>query len=130
LFCCPCYYSFIYGGWGGWPGNATQPYDELHILSLPAFRWFKVPYPAQRPRIGHTCHVVGQRHMLIIGGADPLPVPAPGTDLRASGYATPDPFPNGLGLFDITRLQWATTYDPRAAEYEQSAPVAEFYRRK
>jgi hypothetical protein len=126
-------YSFIYGGWTASFGKVAQRFDELFILSLPAFQWFKVPYSAQRPRLGHSCHIVGQRHMLSIGGADPLQDRSYDTTLhgpRRALFATPDPFPQGLGLFDITRLNWTTTYDARAPAYEQSKPVAEYYKLK
>jgi hypothetical protein len=45
-------------------------------------------------------------------------------------FDTPDPFPQALGLFDMTRLNWTTYYNASADAYEQSAPVAEFYQRK
>ncbi len=109
-------------------------YDEVFVLSLPAFRWFRAPYAARRPRHAHTCHVVGQRHLLSVGGVDttqdrPL-AGGGGSALDLATFATRDPFPQGLGLFDITRLNWTTRYEANAAPYEQSAPVAAYYRNK
>jgi hypothetical protein len=101
-------------------------FDEIFILSLPAFRWFRAPYEARHPRHRHTCHVAGQRHLLSIGGLDPTYTgPFGGYE-----FDTPDPFPQGLGLFDMTRLNWTMYLNVSAAAYEQSVPVAEFYRRK
>ncbi|MCJ1283886.1 hypothetical protein MMC26_003217, partial [Xylographa opegraphella] len=36
-----------------------QQLDEIYILSLPSFHWFKVDYLATTNCNNHTCHVVG-----------------------------------------------------------------------
>ncbi len=101
-------------------------FDEIFILSMPAFRWFRAPYEARHSRHRHTCHVVGQRHLLSIGGLDATHT----KPVNGSEFESPDPFPQGLGLFDMTCLNWTMYYNVSAAAYEQSAPVAEFYRQK
>jgi hypothetical protein len=116
--------SFIFGGWDAHRDPAAVQFDEIYILSLPAFRWFRAPYEARHARHRHTCHIVGRRHLLSIGGLDPTKT----TFQHGVVEDTPDPFPQGLGLFDITRLNWTTYYNASAAAYEQGAPVAEFYR--
>ncbi len=50
--------------------------------------------------------------MLVIGGDDPVP--------HASG-ATPDPWTNGLGIYDMSALSWANSYDANAAPYQRAA---------
>ncbi len=106
----------------------------MHILSLPSFQWFRVRYAARHPRHGHTCHVVtGQRQLISIGGADPTqnrPYNAPRNNITYATLATRDPFPQGIGIFDTTALNFSASYDADAAVYEQSAPVASFYSRK
>lgn len=65
--------------------------------------------------------------MLSIGGADPLQDRLYDTTAhgaRRALFATPDPFLQGLGLFDITRLNWTTMYDARAPTYGQGGRVA------
>ncbi len=119
-------HRFIFGGWNSQHGPVAVLYDEIYILSLPAFRWFKAPYEARHARHGQTCHVVGRRHLLSIGGADASGMKRYYEDR----FNTPDPFPQGLGLFDMTLLNWTAYYNASAAAYEQSAPVAEFYQAK
>ncbi|OWO98262.1 hypothetical protein B2J93_8182 [Marssonina coronariae] len=119
------YEIFIYAGWGGHLGADALPYDEIYILTLPAFQWIKVSYPPARPRHGHTCETVGNRQMLVIGGVDTrqdTPTnAAPSVDLVT--FATRDQFAQGLAIFDMTRLSWAAQYDADAAAYAQSDPV-------
>ncbi|KAK2627187.1 hypothetical protein QTJ16_003153 [Diplocarpon rosae] len=123
------YEIFIYAGWGSHLGADALPYDEIYILTLPAFQWIKVPYPPAKPRHGHTCETVGNRQMLVIGGVDTLQdTPtnaAPSADLVT--FATRDQFAQGLAIFDMTSLSWATQYDADAAAYEQSDPVKSYY---
>ncbi len=72
--------------------------------------------------------------MMIIGGVDSTN----GKSINESNsngidwatYNTQDPFTNGLGIFDISKLDFATSYDPSAAPYAQSDVVMEFYRYK
>ncbi len=124
--------SFVYGGWDSYHGDGAAQYDEIFVLSLPAFRWFRAANAGWRPRHGHTCHVVGQRQLLSIGGADATQYrPVNGSrDMRRPMFATRDPHPQGLAVFDITSLKWTDAYDAGAAPYEQSKPVADFYREK
>ncbi|KAJ5046758.1 uncharacterized protein L3040_003988 [Drepanopeziza brunnea f. sp. 'multigermtubi'] len=123
------YEIFIYAGWGGHLGSAALPYDEIYILTLPAFQWIKVPYPPAKPRHGHTCETVGNRQMLVIGGVDTLQDTAtnaaPSLDLVT--FSTRDQFAQGLAIFDMTRLSWANQYDAGAPAYEQSDPVRNYY---
>jgi hypothetical protein len=38
-----------------------------------------------------------------------------------------DPWPNGLGIFDMTMLSWAKAYDPDALAYERPSLVSQIY---
>jgi hypothetical protein len=38
-----------------------------------------------------------------------------------------DPWPNGLGIFDMTALNWTDTYDAKADPYERGGLVDDFY---
>ena len=93
--------------------------DEVYVLSLPAFAWFKADYPARHPRILHTCQVVGNRQMLSIGGHDP-------TDVYNNTWIA-DPFSQGLGIFDLTAMQWSDRYNAGAEAYETPAVVKAWY---
>ncbi|KAK4983980.1 hypothetical protein LTR50_006890 [Elasticomyces elasticus] len=54
---------YVHGGRG--PNNKF--YDDIYVLSLPSFIWTSV-YSGTGSRFGHTCHLVGQRQMLTVGG--------------------------------------------------------------
>lgn len=89
----------------------------MFILSLPAFRWFKVDYVPMNPRYGHTCHPAGNNQIILIGGL-------------ASGNRSlndDDPWYQGIGVFDMTALQWKTSYEANAAPYVAPDIVRKYY---
>jgi glycosidase len=55
--------------------------------------------------------------------------------LSIGGFINPDdwtlndqnPWPNGLGIFDMTTLSWTKGYDPDALAYERPSLVSQFY---
>ncbi|GME34275.1 putative kelch repeat protein [Neofusicoccum parvum] len=110
------YEIFIMGGYYDFSDGVL---DDIYILSLPGFHWFKVPTTTGSPRCVHTCNVVGKRQMLVVGGIG-KPWPA--------GWEDPDPWVRGLGIFDMTQLSWSSGYDADAAEYESPEIVQEWYR--
>jgi hypothetical protein len=67
--------SFILGG----STNSTfdlehaddDGYLNVFTLSIPAFRWFKSADSDQVRRADHSCQVIGNRQMLVIGGTQP-----------------------------------------------------------
>ncbi|PVH89554.1 hypothetical protein DL98DRAFT_477 [Cadophora sp. DSE1049] len=123
------YEIFVYAGWAGRLGNLALPYDEMYILTLPAFQWIKVPYAPAKPRHGHTCETVGKRQMLVIGGVDTLQDETTNAarTLDLVTFSTKDQFTQGLAIFDMTTLTWSEQYDANAAAYEQSDPVKNYY---
>lgn len=120
-------FSFVYGGYNAAFGNESVQFDTISILSLPAFHWISVPYPPEKPRNGHSCNAVGGSQIISIGGADPN-VDALNSLVKYLTFnATPDPFEQGLAIFDMTSLQFASQYTANAPPYEQSDPVKQFY---
>lgn len=113
--------SFVYGG----SANSTLDqnsldYTDVFILSLPSFHWFKAPDSnmANQPRSNHHCQLIGKRQMLVIGGRNP----------SSSHWNTDtDPWLNGLGIFDITALEWSTYYNATAPPYVPSQMVEQYY---
>ena len=95
--------------------------DEVYVLSLPSFVWFKANYTSSDPRIWHTCNVVGNRQMLSIGGINPSAV-----DLTTARNDA-DPFWEGMKVFDLTALQWTNYYNVTAAPYLAPSVVAAHY---
>lgn len=129
-------HSFIYAGanvpvYGGhYPTpeevRSTSALDEVYILTLPAFVWFKANYTSTVSRQGHTCHVVGNRQLLTIGGIDPAE-----QEMAAliADNAT-DPFSQGLGIFDLTKLTWSDEYVADESEYQSPQVVSQYYQTK
>ena len=114
----------MYAGWGRRLGAAAISFDEIYILTLPAFYWIKVDYAPQHPRHGLTCNAVGGSQILTIGGLD--------TNSNENTYqspynTTPDPFAQGLAIFDMTTLQFADKYTAKAPPYVQSDRVKTYY---
>jgi hypothetical protein len=96
--------------------------DEVWVLSLPAFVWFKANYAANQTRGRHTCEIVGNRQMLSIGGTDP-------NDANV-GQLTKDPMAQGLQIFDLTRMAWTSGYDANAPPYQSPQVVKDWYAAK
>lgn len=84
--------------------------DKVWVLSLPSLTWYQSTYTPSDARFLHTCHVPGnRRQMVAIGGIIPeLEIP----------LQPPDPWPQGLGIFDLTEMQWKDSYDAKAERYE------------
>ncbi len=91
-------------------------YDDAWVLTLPGFHWTRITSPnGSGQRTFHQCIVVGNRQMLSIGGEDETK-----RDQR-------DPWPNGMGILDMTELKWTTEYKPDAAKYEQPRLIQDWY---
>ncbi|KAL2037135.1 hypothetical protein N7G274_010131 [Stereocaulon virgatum] len=108
------YEIFVYGGWANTSGPPSVLFDTIHILTLPAFHWIQVNYTAKAPRLGLTCNAVGGGQILTIGGSDPNAPGIHNTDARYDNqkevYYTPDPNFQGLAIFDMSTLLWASQY--------------------
>lgn len=105
-------------------GPSQIKFDQIYVLSLPAFHWFKADYPAASPRIGHSCNVVGKRQMLTFGGVDPSR-----GDL-SDAWSFEDPFEQSLGVFDMSSMRWTEGYDPDAEAYRSPEVVQARYQQR
>ena len=108
-------HSFVFGGYNP---SSNETFGDLHILTLPGFHWTKVDAEAGGSRAGHVCVTTNNRQMISIGGID--------MDDNEP-WGDEDPFPQGLGIFDMTALKWKGSYDDKAAEYHSPEPVQVFY---
>lgn len=102
--------SYIYGGAGFGP-NVTG-FDDVYILTMPAFHWIKW-YPTQpgpgSPHNSLTCTVVDNAQMLVIGGTFP----------NSTACDAPEVVGNhnlNLGENDPTHAMWAS-YQPNLTTY-------------
>ncbi|CEJ92710.1 hypothetical protein VHEMI08344 [[Torrubiella] hemipterigena] len=108
---------FVSGG----IGEDGQTLDDMYILSFPGFHWFKVPVKST-PRAHHACTSYGSS-MIVSGG------------LAADGdWATNDVWPQSLGIFNMSTLQWQSTLTGFEASYyrygyEPSQNITDWYTR-
>ncbi|KAK8047666.1 Kelch repeat-containing protein [Apiospora saccharicola] len=120
------YEIFIYGGTTG----DGKTLDEIHVLSLPGFVFFKSPTPGT-PRNDHACVTIGpsdkttgnnhtNRQMLSVGGSN-------GALGFPQSQLDPDPWKQGLGVFDLTDMVWKSRYDVDAGPYDTPEPIRNWY---
>ncbi|ETS80298.1 hypothetical protein PFICI_07827 [Pestalotiopsis fici W106-1] len=117
------YEIFIHGGSSD-QTQTTSP--DVYVLSLPGFVMFKSPNPGT-PRSNLACVTVGRndsattnRQMLVVGGGNSwLGFP--------NSLVDPDPWAQGLGIFDLTDMSWSDSYDPDAAAYDSPDVVKTWY---
>lgn len=115
----------VYAGWDGKPGTDAVPYDSAFVLTLPGFFWVKADYPPKHPRHGHTCNGVGGGQIVIVGGLDSA---HQGGDTYTSPFDTPDPFVQGLAIFDLSKLTWNPSYTAHRGLQTPAPPIQEYYR--
>ena|SRR5947207_4406102 len=109
--------SFIFGG----ISSDTTDKSIVFILSLPAFQWFRISNSTtemRKMRNSHSCQVIGNRQMVVIGGINVQ---------ESSGGQIADIWTNGLGIFDMTSLKWVSMYNASAEPYVQPEPVKQHY---
>ena len=106
-------------------GPDNEGADQVYVLSLPSFRWFKAEYPSLSPRARHTCVVANGSQMIAIGGLDPSGVPH-GRTLRAAFNGTSDPWHQAIGVFDMTLLQWKDQYEAKTSSYDSPNVIKQF----
>lgn len=100
----------MYGG----RGINKKYFDDMYVLSLPSFTWTKL-YEGTSPRFGHTCHTVGGRSLLTVGGIVNLNLTTQACDWEY----------RGVGVMDISTLTWGSVFDPNPKPYEVPRPVFE-----
>lgn len=111
---------YMYGGlYTGLFTQAAKQYDEIWVLSLPAFTWQLLDSSHSSGRIGHTCHLVGNRQLLSLGGVDVSQV---------DPWASPDYLNwNGIGVYDLTAADWLAGFNATAEAYERPKAVQDYY---
>ena len=61
--------------------------------------------------------------MVVIGGLDPTV----GDVDPWTWNSPPDPWPQGIGVFDLTALQWKDSYEAKAPHYSAPDIVTQYY---
>ncbi|KAH6680002.1 hypothetical protein F5X68DRAFT_234517 [Plectosphaerella plurivora] len=105
--------NFLYGG-------ANQMdlsrFHTVSVLSLPSFTWTlaNVPTDDGYERQSHGCAVVGKSQMFSWGGL---------TTDDYMEWRTADIYPQGLGFFDMNKLEWTEGYNADGDEYKANEAV-------
>ncbi|KAL2206344.1 hypothetical protein CC79DRAFT_1369765 [Sarocladium strictum] len=101
-------------------------FSDVYVLSLPGFHW----EPAHRglgpfyQRVGQACAVVGQRQLLSFGGVRTTQGGSP-----EEYWLEPDPWTQGIGIFDMSSWSWKDRFDADADSYIQHKTLREWYDR-
>ncbi|KAI0539548.1 hypothetical protein GGR58DRAFT_499986 [Xylaria digitata] len=109
---------YIYGG-NDLTANAAK--GDIYVLSLPGFVWFKLSLSREFPRWGHDCAVGGRSQIIVVGGQSIWPD-------GPESLNDPDPWPQGIGVFDLQNLDWSDSYQPDAMKYQTPRVVDDWYR--
>lgn len=80
------------------------------------------------PDMGTPVNSVGGIQIISIGGVDSNSNINGGSGvIRSTFDSQPDPFAQGLAIFDMTTLRFVNQYTAEAPPYEQSDKVKQFY---
>jgi hypothetical protein len=118
----------MYAGWGGNLGARALPYDEVYVLSLPSFNWFKADYLAENPRHALTCNHIGGGQIVTIGGLNTTQNGP--NNLYNDVFNTPDQFTQGLSVFDLNTMSWRSDYSAALKQYTPAAAIQQYYSTK
>ncbi|KAL8993663.1 MAG: hypothetical protein Q9169_006174 [Polycauliona sp. 2 TL-2023] len=102
---------YVFGGWGSTTTEAND--GNVYVLSVPSFVWIRVTLDRDQ-RSHHQCHLMGNHHMLVVGGAKPDGQTKAATARGMLGCDTDPKFSQGLGIFSLNSHAWTTDYDPGA----------------
>lgn len=122
----------IHGGWNtGLISGERRPYNDVYVLSIPAFRWIKIKDSNNPDLLGtdepgrnrHKCNVWNERQLIVSGG-----LITKGTeDVANFTYLNKDcndtypPFK----VLDTSTYSWRSSFDPSLENYTVPAVVTE-----
>lgn len=95
-----------------------KTWENIYVLSLPGFVWTRIDATSGGPRSGQACVATGTKQMITIGGINPN---------KEKPWEETDELAQGLGVFDMTDLQWRDNYNHQAPEYDSPKPVKDWY---
>ena len=117
------YHRFVHGGViNDVYGSQTENSDQMYILSIPSFRWFHANYTSTYSRAGHSCQATNSSQMILIGGLDPT------YSVHIVGDSPQkDPWRQGIGVFDMTALEFKNSYQANAGPYKTQDVIRKIY---
>jgi uncharacterized membrane protein YgcG len=119
------YEILVYAGWNNTLGDYATSFDAAYVLSLPSFNWFKADYTASNPRHGLTCEHIGGGQVLTIGGLDTSQYDA--SNQYRGVFHTKDPFPQGLGIFDLSSMSFTDAFEANKTTYDYADALSTYY---
>ncbi|KAF7541257.1 hypothetical protein G7054_g745 [Neopestalotiopsis clavispora] len=107
---------YMYGGQQmGGENTVNKVFNDIWLLSIPAFTWFKLNVTGT-PRTSHDCVIVGSQ-LVSVGGM--------GVKMQ---FNDPDEWRQGLGVLDLTTMAWADRFNPNSTVYDSPQVVKDWYR--
>jgi len=100
---------YMYGGAGK---DKDTFFDTIHVLTIPSFTWIRI-FEGKSPRFAHTCHVVGNRQMITVGGANDT-VLNRGCDWETKSVA----------IYNLATLEWGSVFDANAPPYQLPGQIS------
>ncbi|RYC64172.1 hypothetical protein CHU98_g2053 [Xylaria longipes] len=88
--------------YGGWDPTKYEDFDDIWV------------YQGVLPRWGHTCHIVGQRQMLTVGGTN------------STNYPTNCDWEwMGLAVLDLSEMAWGSVFDRNKPAYQVYSMISD-----
>lgn len=106
---------------GGLPATAPEgmsAYGDMWVLTIPGFQWFKADAVVEG-RAWTACAAYGRQLIVVGGNAE--------RSLESWTVEQRDPWPQGIGVFDLSAFKWSAAYDPEAGEYESPQMIQNWY---
>jgi hypothetical protein len=101
--------------YGGKNARTDEVKNDIYVLSIPGFRWSRIPISQSPPRQFHACHIVDNQ-MLVVGGWG-----------RNESFTERDEFPQGLGVFNLRSMTWSAGFDTNSGTYRSPEAISDFY---
>ncbi|KAH8173161.1 kelch motif domain-containing protein [Sarocladium implicatum] len=113
---------FIFGGYNA---KLETDFSSVHVLSIPSFQWHTASQAVgdNRQRSQHACAVIGGNQMMTWGGRRMVEA-----ESDADAWESKDPFPQGIGLYDLNSFSWDDEYDADTRTYVQNSRISNAYR--
>lgn len=86
-------------------GNKRYLQSDTHYMQV---------FKGTANRVGHTCHIVGNRQMITVGGI-----------ASANKTVTCDWESMGVAILDLTLMSWGSIFDSNAAPYQVNTMISD-----
>jgi len=103
---------------GGYYGLTITAYDEVYILTIPGFVWYKGPSTGDG-RHYHGCQHVGGGQVLSMGGVN--------VTRAGISWSQVDPWSYGLQVFNMKSMSWTTEYNAKPPVYQGMQAARDWY---